>query len=232
MSPEGMGDRLRVAVLASGRGSNLQALLDAAREPSFPAKMVCVFSDKSDAPALDRDRKAGMLARWVDPSGDGYENRLAREIEAENCGLICCAGYMRILSPEFVARFSGRIINIHPSLLPSFPGLHAQRKALRARVRIAGCTVHYIDEGVDTGPIILQAAVPVLSDDDEDTLSARILGFEHQIYPLAVSLIAEGKVRLEKNRVCLENMHEGVVDGFWSPPTGLSPSSRQGSRLI
>jgi len=229
---EAREEKLRVAVVASGQGSNLQALLDAANDPLFPAEISCVCSDKVDAHALDRARDAGIPARWVDPSEDRYEDRLAMEINSENCKLICCAGYMRILSTHFLARFPGKIINIHPSLLPSFPGLHAQRKALRAGVRIAGCTVHYVDEGVDTGPIILQAAVPVLPGDNEDKLSAKILKFEHQIYPLAVRLIAEGKVRLENNRVHVESAIENVVNGFWSPPAGLPLSSCQESRLF
>ncbi|MFC1491427.1 phosphoribosylglycinamide formyltransferase [Nitrospinota bacterium] len=221
MSSGEEGEKLRVAVLASGRGTNLQALLDAAEDPGFPARIAAVFSDKADAQALERARKAGVEARWVDPSGEGYEERLAQEIEDAACALICCAGYMRILSPAFVDRFLGKIINIHPSLLPSFPGLHSQRKALRARVRISGCTVHFIDEGVDTGPIILQAAVPILPDDNEESLSERILRFEHQIYPLAVRLIAEGKVYLEGNRVHMENLALKDVIGFIAPPLNL-----------
>lgn len=215
-------DKLRVAVLASGRGSNLQALLDASQDSGFPAEVIGVLSDKADAQALERAKKAGATALWVDPSKEGYEDRLGDEIEAMGCGLICCAGYMKILSPKFVGRFSGKIINIHPSLLPSFPGLHGQRKALRAGVQIAGCTVHFIDEGVDTGPIILQAAVPVLPGDDESSLSARILGFEHRIYPLAVRLIAEGRVRLEGMRVHVEGLKMSAGEGFFSPPVALT----------
>lgn len=196
-----MPSSLRLAVLASGRGSNLQALLDAGARADFPAKVVAVISDNADAQALDRARKAGVEARWVNPAGGDFEERLLEEVEAVQPGLICCAGYMRILATPFVRHFSGKIINIHPSLLPSFPGLHAQRKALQAGVRISGCTVHFIDEGVDTGPIILQAAVPVLPDDNEESLSQRILGFEHRLYPLAVQLIAEEKIRLDGNRV-------------------------------
>ncbi|MBT3350290.1 MAG: phosphoribosylglycinamide formyltransferase [Nitrospinaceae bacterium] len=211
-------NNLRVAVLASGRGSNLQALLDAAQDEAFPAKIIGVLSDKSNAQALERAKKAGIKSLWVDPSKDSYEERLGDEIETLGCGLICCAGYMKILTPKFVGRFSGKIINIHPSLLPSFPGLHSQRKALRAGVQIAGCTVHFIDEGVDTGPVILQAAVPVMPGDDEDSLSARILGFEHRIYPMAVRLIAEGKIRLDGRRVHVEGLEMSAGGGFFSPP--------------
>lgn len=215
---ERKGSRLRIAVLASGRGSNLQSLLDAGGQADFPAEVVAVISDNADAQALERARKAGVDARWVNPGGGDHEDRLCREVEAAEPGLICCAGYMRILPSMFLRRFPGKIINIHPSLLPSFPGLHAQRKALRAGARVAGCTVHFIDEGVDTGPIILQAAVAVMPDDSEESLSQRILGFEHRIYPLAVRLIAEGKVRLEGNRVHFaDNMAQEIPDGFISP---------------
>ena len=187
--------RLRVGVLASGRGSNLQALIDAGRNPDFPAEVALVLSDKKKAYALERASVAGIEHRHVAPEEDGFYLKMGDEIERCGIELICCAGFMRILPPEFVSRFSGRIINIHPSLLPSFPGLHAEKKALDAGVRVAGCTVHFVDEGVDTGPVILQAAVPVFPDDDEKKLSERILGYEHRIYPLAVRLIAKGSVR-------------------------------------
>lgn len=220
---EGKPPRLRLVVLASGRGSNLQALLDARAERNFPAEVVAVISDNEDAPALDRARDAGIETRWVDPARGDFEELLCREVEAVCPGLICCAGYMRILSSSFVARFSGKIINIHPSLLPSFPGLRAQRKALRAGVRVSGCTVHFIDEGVDTGPIILQAAVPVMPDDDEESLSQRILAFEHQLYPFAVRLIAEGKIDLEGNRVQVsKELAWEIPHGFIAPNPILS----------
>jgi phosphoribosylglycinamide formyltransferase-1 len=218
LSTEGKPSRLRLAVLASGRGSNLQSLLDAGEQADFPAEVVAVISDNADAQALERARKAGVDARWVDPGEGDYKDRLCREVESAQPGLICCAGYMRILPSAFVRRFPGKIINIHPSLLPSFPGLHAQRKALRAGVRISGCTVHFIDEGVDTGPIILQASVAVMPEDNEKSLSQRILEFEHRLYPLAVRLIAEGKVRLEGNRVHFaDNMASEIPDGFIFP---------------
>ena len=189
------GTRLRVGVLASGRGSNLQALIDAGENPDFPAEVVLVLSDKKKAYALERASMAGIRHRYLASEEDGFYLKMGDELESCGIELVCCAGFMRILPPEFVSRFSGRIINIHPSLLPSFPGLHAQKKALDGGVRVTGCTVHFVDEGVDTGPIILQAAVPVLPGDDEETLSKRILVYEHRIYPLAVRLIAEGSVR-------------------------------------
>jgi phosphoribosylglycinamide formyltransferase-1 len=160
-----------------------------------------------------------VAAEWIDPAPGDLFPRIGDRIEKAGAGLVCCAGFMRILPPEFVRRFAGRILNIHPALLPSFPGLHAQRKALRSGVRIAGCTVHFIDEGVDTGPIILQAAVPVLPEDDEERLSARILRYEHRIYPLAVRLIAEGRVRLEGRKVRIEGT-AGEEGGFIAPPIG------------
>ncbi len=220
--------RLRVAVLASGRGSNLKALLDAGKAPGFPAEVVLVLSDKSGAPALERAREAGVAAEWLDPSLPDFYRRLGDRIEAAGTGLVCCAGFMRILPPEFVRRFAGKALNIHPSLLPSFPGIHAQRKALRAGVCISGCTVHFLDEGVDTGPILLQAAVPVLPDDDEEALSQRILRFEHRIYPLAVRLIAEGKVRLEGRRVRIEGVEGKLGEGFIAPPLAGAPPRRRG----
>lgn len=210
--------RTRLAVLASGRGSNLQALLDAAREPGYPAEVAVVLSDKADAYALERARRAGVAAKWVDAPKERLFEAVTGELEAARCDLICCAGFMRILPETFVRRFAGRIVNIHPSLLPAFPGLHAQRKAVRAGVRVSGCTVHFIDEGVDTGPIILQAAVPVLPEDDEDALAARILAYEHRIYPLAVRLIAEGRVRLEGRRVRIDGAAEATAEGFIAPP--------------
>ncbi len=183
-----------MGVLASGRGSNLQALIDAGQDENFPAEVALVVSDKKNAYALKRASMAGIRSKYLAPREDGFYRMMGDEIECSGIELVCCAGFMRILPPDFVSRFSGKIINIHPSLLPSFPGLHAQKKALDAGARVTGCTVHFVDEGVDTGPIILQAAVPVLPHDDEETLSERILGYEHRIYPLAVRLIAEGGV--------------------------------------
>ncbi|MDA1000666.1 MAG: phosphoribosylglycinamide formyltransferase [bacterium] len=218
MSKKGGGTLCRVVVLASGRGSNLQALLDASAEADFPARVAAVLSDKRDAPALDRARSAGVAAEWIDPAAPGYEARLGDAVEKAGADLICCAGYMRILGEEFIHRFEGRLLNIHPSLLPSFPGLDAQRKALRAGVRISGCTVHFIDEGVDTGPIILQAAVPVLPGDDEKNLSDRILVQEHRLYPLVVRLWAEGKIAREGRKVRFkEGAFEEAASAISSP---------------
>jgi phosphoribosylglycinamide formyltransferase 1 len=200
--------RLRVGVLASGRGSNLQALLDASARPDYPAEVVLVISDRERAAALDRARAAGVEALFVNPKDFGdresFDRALVREFTARRVGLVCNAGFMRILSAPYVRALAGRAMNIHPSLLPSFPGLHAQRQALEHGAKVAGATVHFVDEGpVDTGPIILQASVPVQPDDTEESLSARILAEEHRLYPEAVRLFAEGRLEVVGRRVII-----------------------------
>jgi phosphoribosylglycinamide formyltransferase-1 len=196
---------LRVGVLASGRGSNLQAILDATRAPDFPARVVIVIADRERALALERARAAGVETLFLNPKDFGdreaYDLALVRELTARRIELMCHAGWMRILSPAYIRAFAGRALNIHPSLLPAFPGLHAQRQALEHGAKVAGVTVHFADEGVDTGPIIAQASVPVLEDDTEESLSARILVEEHRLYPEVVRLFAEGRLRLEGRRV-------------------------------
>jgi phosphoribosylglycinamide formyltransferase-1 len=199
------GASLAVAVLCSGRGSNLQAILDACAAPGFPARVALVLSDRERAPALDRAQRAGVAARFVNPKDFGdraaFEAALVAELERHGVELVCLAGFMRVLGPEFIRRFQGRIMNVHPSLLPAFPGLAAQRQALAYGVRVAGATVHFVDEGVDTGPIILQASVPVHPDDTEEALSARILHEEHRLYPQAIRLFAEGRLDVAGRRV-------------------------------
>ena len=200
--------RLRVGVLASGRGSNLQALLDASSRPDYPAEVVLVISDRERAAALDRARAAGVEALFVSPKDFGdresFDLALVREFTARRVGLVCNAGFMRILSAPYVRAFAGRAMNIHPSLLPAFPGLHAQRQALEHGAKVAGATVHFVDEGpVDTGPIILQASVPVQPDDTEESLAARILAEEHRLYPEAVRLFAEGRLEVVGRRVII-----------------------------
>ena len=196
---------LAVGVLASGRGSNLQALLEACARPEFPARIAVVISDREQAVALERARGAGVEALWVNPKDFGdrqaFDLALVDELQRREVGLVCHAGFMRILSPAYVRAFAGRALNVHPSLLPAFPGLHAQRQALEHGVKVAGATVHFIDEGVDTGPIVLQAAVPVERGDTEETLAARILVQEHRLYPEAVELFAQGRLRIEGRRV-------------------------------
>jgi len=200
--------RLRVGVLASGRGSNLQALLEASTRTDYPAEVVLVISDRERAAALDRARAAGVEALFVNPKDFGdresFDLALVREFTARRIGLVCNAGFMRILSAPYVRAFAGRAMNIHPSLLPAFPGLHAQRQALEHGAKVAGATVHFVDEGpVDTGPIILQASVPVQPDDTEESLAARILAEEHRLYPEAVRLFAEGRLEVVGRRVII-----------------------------
>ena len=199
------GDRLRVAVLASGRGSNLGAILESCRRQEFPARVVVVVSDREDAAALERARREGVDALFLDPKAHGeraaYDRALTATLERYRPGLVCLAGFMRLLSPAFVGAWSGRLLNIHPSLLPSFPGLHPHRQALAYGVKVSGATVHFVDDGVDSGPVILQAGVAVLPDDTEDSLSARILVEEHRMYPEAIRLFAEGRLVIDGRRV-------------------------------
>ena len=196
---------LVLGILASGRGSNLQAILDAIAAGRCPARVAVVVSDRKDAPALDRARRAGIRTVHLDPHAFPdrvtFDEAVAAVLDEHGVALVCLAGYMRVLSPEFVRRYRARILNVHPALLPAFPGLHAQRQALERGVRVAGATVHVVDEGVDTGPIVLQGAVPVLDGDTEETLSARILVEEHRLYPEAIRLFAEGRVEVTGRRV-------------------------------
>jgi phosphoribosylglycinamide formyltransferase 1 len=198
-------DRLRVGVLASGRGSNLQAIIDATEARKLDAHVVVVVSDKADAYALERARRHGIPPLFIDPKAhatrERYDAALIAALTAHQVELVCLAGYMRVLTPSFIAHFHHRVMNIHPALLPSFPGLHGQRQALTHGVKFSGCTVHFADEGVDTGPIIVQAVVPVFDDDTEESLAARILTFEHQIYPRAIQLYAEGRLKVIGRRV-------------------------------
>jgi phosphoribosylglycinamide formyltransferase-1 len=195
----------KIAVLASGRGSNFQAIIDAIEEGYIPAICVCLITDNRHAYAIDRAVLADIPTRILDfgsfPGRDEY-NRALR-IVMEECGadLFVLCGYMRLLDPATVRAFYHRIINIHPALLPSFPGLHAQRQALEYGVQVSGCTVHFVDEGMDSGPIILQQCVPVFPEDDEDSLSMRILNQEHEILVEATKLFCEERLRIEGRRV-------------------------------
>jgi phosphoribosylglycinamide formyltransferase 1 len=179
--------RVPVAVLISGSGTNLQALLDACADPNFPARIALVLSNRRDAFGLERARKASVPAVWLSHRAfakrKDYDAELVRVLREHEVEWVCLAGFMRLVTPTFLAAFPRRVLNIHPSLLPSFPGLHAQQQAFDHGVKITGCTVHYVDEGTDTGPIIAQASVPVLNNDTVDTLSARILEQEHRLYP-------------------------------------------------
>jgi len=196
---------LRLGVLASGRGSNLQAILDAIDAGRCPARVAVVVSDRKDAGALDRARRAGLPAVHVDPLShpdrSAFDEAVTAVLAEHGVELVCLAGYMRLLSKEFIAAWRNRILNVHPALLPAFPGLHAQRQALDHGARVSGATIHFVDEGVDTGPIVLQAAVAVGEDDTEATLAARILTEEHRLYPEAIRLYAEGRLAIEGRRV-------------------------------
>lgn len=221
---------LRLGVLVSGRGSNLQAILDACREGDLPARVVQVLSDRPDAPALERARTAGVAGRWVDPRAypnrEAYERELTRLLEKAGVELVCLAGFMRVLGPWFVGHWRHRVLNIHPSLLPAFRGLHAQKQALEYGVKVAGCTVHFVDEGVDSGPIVLQAAVPVEEDDTVESLSERILQQEHRIYVEAIRLFAEGRLVVEGRRVRILPAPRPPN----GPPAPLRPARATGQR--
>jgi phosphoribosylglycinamide formyltransferase-1 len=194
-----------VGVLISGRGSNLQAIIDAIAERRLDARIAVVISNRLDAPGLERAHQAGIETLVRDhkawPSREAYEAVLVEDLRARNVQLVCLAGFMRLLGPTFVGAFPNRILNIHPALLPSFPGLHAQRQALEHGVRFSGATVHLVDTNLDAGPIVMQAVVPVFTDDTEDTLSARILAEEHRIYPDAIGRMLDGGWRIEGRRL-------------------------------
>lgn len=215
---------LRVAVLASGRGSNLQAIIDAIEAGQLQAKIVAVISNKQDAVALERARKHGLPDFFVDPkpfagrpdSREAYDQALLDLLKKYDVELVLLAGYMKIITAVLVNSYANRMMNIHPSLLPSFPGLDVQRKALEWGCKLAGCTVHFVTEGVDEGPIILQAAVPILDSDTAESLAARILEQEHNIYPRAVRLFAENRLRVEGRRVLIEQ-GKSVGEAIISP---------------
>ncbi len=214
-------NRRRVAVLISGRGSNLQALIDAAQKPDYPAEIVRVISNVPDAGGLARAKAAGIATEVVnhrDYKGrEPFEAELTARLKTAGADLICLAGFMRLLTASFVTTWHDRILNIHPSLLPSFPGLDTHARALASGVRFTGCTVHFVRAEMDNGPIIVQAAVPVLSGDDEDRLAARVLEAEHRAYPLALSLVATGRARVTGERV--------EIDGAAAPAgTLLNPA--------
>jgi phosphoribosylglycinamide formyltransferase-1 len=194
-----------IGVLISGRGSNLQAIIDAIGDGRLDARIVVVISNRADAYGLERARAAGIETLVRDhkgwPSRDAYEAVLVEDLRARGVRVVCLAGFMRLLGATFVNAFPNRILNIHPALLPSFSGLHAQRQALEHGVRFSGATVHLVDTNLDAGPIVLQAVVPVFTDDTEDTLSARILAEEHRIYPEAIGRILDGGWRIEGRRL-------------------------------
>lgn len=193
-----------IGVLISGRGSNLQALIDAIRDGRLRARIAIVISNKANAPGLLRAERAGIETLVLDhrpaPSRDAYDRQLAEELRVRDVRLVCLAGFMRLIGPPLLEAFPNAILNVHPSLLPAFPGVNAQRQALTHGVKVTGATVHLVTSELDGGPILLQAAVPVLDDDSEDTLSARILEEEHRLYPRAVRMMLEGNWLLHGRR--------------------------------
>ena len=221
---------IRLGVLASGGGTNLQALLDACAAGRVDAQVAVVLSNVPGAGALERARRAGVPARVLPSKGvadrDAYDLTLVEAHRAHRVDLVCLAGYMRLVTPGFLRAFGPdaasrgcpRVMNVHPGLLPSFPGLHAARQALEYGARIAGCTVHFVDEGTDTGPIIAQAVVSVLQGDDEAALSARIQAEEHRLYPQAVQWFAQGRLSLEARRVRLDRCAPHGPSPLRNPP--------------
>ncbi|WP_428681858.1 phosphoribosylglycinamide formyltransferase [Reyranella sp.] len=197
--------KLRVGVLISGRGSNLAALIDAAKAADYPAEICCVVSNREAAPGLAIAAAAGIPTAAVShrdhPDRETFDRAVSATLERHGVELVVLAGFMRIFSPWFPARWADRLINIHPSLLPAFKGLHVQRQALEAGVRVSGCTAHLVTPDLDSGPIIAQAAVPVLAGDTEETLSARILRQEHRLYPLVVRWFGEGRIAIDGDRI-------------------------------
>jgi phosphoribosylglycinamide formyltransferase 1 len=208
------GKPLPVGVLISGRGTNLQALIDACATPGFPARIAIVLSNKADAYGLTRAETAGIPTAVIErkgyPDRASFDRAIDAALRAAGVELVCLAGFMRILSAEFVEGWQDRLINIHPSLLPAFKGLDTHQRAIDAGVRITGCTVHFVRPAMDDGPIIIQAAVPVLPGDDADRLAARILESEHVIYPLALRLVAEGKVTVDGEKTVCSNEKPAV----------------------
>ncbi|KQC11429.1 MAG: phosphoribosylglycinamide formyltransferase [Smithella sp. SDB] len=204
-----MADLLKLGVLISGNGSNLQSIIDNIEKGSLKASIKIVISNNPDAFGLTRAKKHGIpfivLKHTNFKNKEDFDSELVRILKSNNVDLVILAGFMRILTPVLLKAFPRRIMNIHPALLPSFPGLHGQKQAVDYGVKISGCTVHFVDEGVDTGPIIIQSAVPVLDDDTEETLAARILKEEHRIYPQAIQLFADGSLETDGRKVKIKN---------------------------
>lgn len=224
---------IRLGVLASGGGTNLQAILDACAARRISAEVAVVVSNVPGAGALERARKAGVATEVIPSKGvadrEAYDLRLVEALRAHRVDLVCLAGYMRIVTPAFLRAFGPtpesrgcpRVVNVHPGLLPSFPGLHAQRQCLEYGARFAGCSVHFVDEGTDTGPLILQAVVPVLPGDGEEALAARILEQEHRIYPQAIQWFAEGRLSVEGRKVTVRGAAEPSRAPLANPPVEI-----------
>jgi phosphoribosylglycinamide formyltransferase-1 len=215
---------VKVGVLISGSGTNLQALLDASREADYPAKVAVVIASRPGVFGLERARRAGVPAVVVPfkefPDRVAFEARVLEVLADHRVEWVACAGFMKLFTPHFLAAFPNRILNIHPALMPAFPGMHAQRQAFEYGVRIAGASVHFVDAGTDTGPIILQGAVPVLPDDDEGALAARILEVEHRIYRQALRWAAEGRLRVDGRR-CRVDLKPGERTWIFAEPESV-----------
>jgi len=219
-----MSKPFSLAILASGSGTNLQAIIDAIEDGRVPAEIRVVVCNRANAKALERAERHQLATELVDhkafPSREAFDEHVVGILRDRGVELVCLAGFDRLLSPVFIRAFPERILNIHPALLPSFPGLHAQRQALEYGVRIAGCTVHIVDEKTDHGPIIIQAAVPVYSDDTVESVTERILAEEHRIYPEAVCLFAEGRIRIEGRRARIADEEPLADRALVSPALG------------
>jgi len=206
---------LNIVVLISGRGSNLQAIIKGIEEGLIKARISLVISNKKSAKGLEIAKRHGIKTVFINPkeflSREEYDSKLIEVISKENPDLIVLAGYMRILSSKFIDTFEGKIVNIHPSLIPSFQGLNAQKQAIEFGAKFSGCTVHFVTKELDNGPIIIQAVVPVLPDDTEETLSNRILQYEHRVYPQAIKWISEGRVQVEGRKVIVKDAKYGTI---------------------
>lgn len=213
--------KLKVAILISGRGSNMEALVKACAKKSFPAEVIMVLSNRPTAAGLEFARKAGIRTGVVDHKDfedrDAFEDAMDDVLKEAGVELLCLAGFMRVLNPTFVNRWRDRILNIHPSLLPSFKGLHTHERVIDAGVRFTGCTVHFVRPAMDDGPIVIQAVVPINPDDTPDLLGARVLEFEHKIYPQALKLVAEGRVKVAGNKVQIAKQGKNK-GGIVNPP--------------
>ena len=212
-----------IGVLISGRGSNMLSLIEACKQPDFPAKIAIVISNRPRAPGLAIAREQGLRSLAIDhkayPDRESFEAEMTKALEEAGVELVCNAGFMRILTESFVDRWRDRMLNIHPSLLPSFKGLHTHQKVLDAGCRLTGCTVHFVSADMDAGPIIAQAAVAVHHDDDADALAARVLAAEHRLYPLALKLVASGQVIVRDEKVAFgPDMANNDAPALFSPP--------------
>ena len=217
-----MARQIPIGVLISGSGTNLQAIIDAIEARKLDAKIQVVLSNRADAYGLARAKNHGIPTEVLDhknfPSREAFDEAVIEILRARNVELVVLAGFMRLLSPVFVKAYSNRIMNIHPALLPAFPGLHVQKKAVEHGVRFSGCTVHFVNEECDEGPIIIQAVVPVFPDDTEESLAARILQQEHRIYPRAIQLYGEGRLRVEGRKVFVDGLIKEQNQVLVQPP--------------